>query len=349
MGIKVLIVDDSALVRKLLSEMLARDHEIEVVGAAADPYAAREKIKQLNPDVITLDVEMPRMDGVTFLRKLMHYSPTPTIIVSSLTQSNSPIALEALQAGAVEVLCKPGSAYSVGDMAVELIDKVKAAAKVDLKRMIKVRGVTRPPKVQTSLTQTTNKVIAIGTSTGGTEALRRILPTLPANSPGIVIVQHMPENFTRSFAQSLNNECAITVHEAESGESVVPGKALIAPGNFHMTLRRSGARYSVEIETGELVSRHRPSVDVLFESVAKYAGANAVGVIMTGMGNDGARGMALMHDAGAHTIAQDEESCVVFGMPGKAIEAGGVDEIVALDQIPAAMLRAAERSKGAAA
>lgn len=347
--IRVLIVDDSAIVRQVLSRELAKDPEIEVVGTAINPYVARDMIVELQPHVLTLDVEMPRMDGLTFLRKLMHYSPTPTIIVSSLTAANSPIALEALQAGAVEVLCKPGASYSVGDMAVELIDKVKAAAKVDLKRMMKLRGGTKPPKVQTALTETTNKVVAIGTSTGGTEALRRILPTLPANSPGIVIVQHMPESFTRSFAQSLDKECAITVHEAESGESVVPGKALIAPGNFHMSLRRSGARYSVEVETGELVSRHRPSVDVLFESVAKYAGANAVGVMMTGMGNDGARGMKLMHDAGAHTIAQDEESCVVFGMPGKAIEAGGVDEIVPLDEIPAAMLRAAARIRGSAA
>lgn len=343
--VRVLIVDDSALVRKILSEELARDPDIEVVGTATDPYVARDKIVQLKPDVVTLDVEMPRMDGLTFLRKLMKHYPLPVIVVSSLTKKGGDLALEALEAGAVDVMCKPGAAYTVGDMSVELIDKIKAAARVKVTR----RAVSSTPSsaqaapIRTmAMTRTTHKVIAIGASTGGTEALTALLRVLPADAPGIVIVQHMPEHFTRSFADRLNQLCAIEVKEAANDDTVMPGRALIAPGNYHMLLRRSGARYYVEVKSGPLVSRHRPSVDVLFKSTAQTAGRNAVGVILTGMGRDGAEGMKLMHDTGAKTIAQDEASCVVFGMPKEAIALGGVDFVLPLDQIPQKMLRLAE-------
>ncbi|HOK89203.1 MAG TPA: chemotaxis response regulator protein-glutamate methylesterase [Candidatus Hydrogenedentes bacterium] len=343
--VRVLIVDDSALVRKILSEELARDPDIEVVGTATDPYVARDKIVQLKPDVVTLDIEMPRMDGLTFLRKLMKHYPLPVIVVSSLTKKGGDLALEALEAGAVDVMCKPGAAYTVGDMSVELIDKIKAAARVKVTR----RAVSSTPSsaqaapIRTmAMTRTTHKVIAIGASTGGTEALTALLRVLPADAPGIVIVQHMPEHFTRSFADRLNQLCAIEVKEAANDDTVMPGRALIAPGNYHMLLRRSGARYYVEVKSGPLVSRHRPSVDVLFKSTAQTAGRNAVGVILTGMGRDGAEGMKLMHDTGAKTIAQDEASCVVFGMPKEAIALGGVDFVLPLDQIPQKMLRLAE-------
>lgn len=345
--IRVLIVDDSAVVRQVFSRELARDPLIEVVGTASNPYIARNKIVELEPDVLTLDVEMPRMDGITFLRKLMRHHPIPTVIVSSLTKESGALALEAMQAGAVEVLCKPGAAYKVDDMSRDLIHKVKAASRVRVDKRVP-RKESEPALERHSLTRTTNKIIAIGTSTGGTEALRRILPTLPANCPGILIVQHMPEHFTRSFADSLNRQCALEVREAEDGDSVVPGRALIAPGNYHILLSRSGARYHVKVKNGPFVSRHRPSVDVLFKSVAKVAGANAVGVIMTGMGDDGAAGLKEMQDAGAHTISQDEASCVVFGMPKRAIEFGGVDEILALDRIPKAIIAAVESEPSSA-
>lgn len=343
--IRVLIVDDSALVRKILSEELARDPEIEVVGTAMDPYIARDMIVQLKPDVITLDIEMPRMDGLTFLRKLMKHYPLPVIVVSSLTKKGGDLALEALEAGAVDVMCKPGAAYTVGDMSVELIDKIKAAARVRVTKRISVpvASVSAVPQQLTAMTRTTHKVIAIGASTGGTEALTALLRVLPADAPGIVIVQHMPEHFTRSFADRLNQLCAIEVKEAANDDTVMPGRALIAPGNYHMLLRRSGARYYVEVKSGPLVSRHRPSVDVLFKSTAQTAGKNAVGVILTGMGRDGAEGMKMMHDAGAKTIAQDEASCVVFGMPKEAIALGGADFVLPLDQIAQKMLRLAEQ------
>jgi two-component system, chemotaxis family, protein-glutamate methylesterase/glutaminase len=342
--VRVLIVDDSALVREILTRELSRDSDIEVVGAAPDPYIAREKIVALKPDVLTLDVEMPRMDGITFLRKLMRHLPVPTIVVSSLTPKGGDLALEALDAGAVEVMSKPGEAYSVGDMSVELIDKIKAAARVSVAKRepAKQKAAVQQPRL--SMTRTTNKVVAIGASTGGTEALTSVLTALPSNGPGIVIVQHMPEHFTRSFADRLNNLCAMTVKEAEDGDRVTPGKALIAPGNFHMLLRRSGAVYYVQVKSGPLVSRHRPSVDVLFKSVARYAGRNAVGVIMTGMGSDGAQGMKEMKDGGAVNIAQDEASCIVFGMPKEAIELGGTDHVVSLRNIPAKMLELAQTS-----
>lgn len=340
--IRVLIVDDSALVREILTRELSRDPSIEVVGAAPDPYIARDKIVTLKPDVVTLDVEMPRMDGITFLRKLMCHYPLPVIVVSSLTAKGGDLAMEALEAGAVEVMCKPGAAYSVGDMSVTLIDKIKAAAQVPVQR--RASGAKQAAHVvsRLSMTRTTNKVIAIGASTGGTEALREVLEALPANAPGIVIVQHMPEHFTRSFADRLNELCAIEVKEAEDGDTVVPGKALIAPGNYHLLLRRSGAVYFAQVKSGPLVSRHRPSVNVLFKSVAKFAGRNAVGVIMTGMGADGAEGMHEMKQAGALTIAQDEASCVVFGMPKEAIALGGVDHVVSLKDIPRKMLELAQ-------
>lgn len=343
--IRVLVVDDSAVVRQILSRELEKDRSIEVVGTATDPYVARDKIVKLKPDVLTLDVEMPRMDGITFLRKLMHYQPLPVVVVSSLTQAGGDLAMEAFEAGAVEVMCKPGAAYKVGDLTIELAQKIKAAAAADVTKQI-ASQVDRPPAPQkTALTKTTNKIIAIGTSTGGTEALRRVLPTLPSNSPGILIVQHMPAKFTQAFAESLNKECDLDVKEAKEGDTVTPGKVLLAPGNHHMTLTRSGAVYKAQIKDGPRVSGHRPSVDVLFKSVAKFAGNNAIGVIMTGMGADGAEGMKMMHDAGAYNISQNEDTCVVYGMPREAVQLGGVDKTVPLDQISRAIIKAVEESQ----
>lgn len=340
--VRVLIVDDSAMVRQILERELARDPMIEIVGAAPDPYVARDKIVELKPDVLTLDIEMPRMDGLTFLRKLMQHYPLPVIVVSSLTEAGGEMALEAMECGAVDVVCKPGAAYTIGDLSVELIDKIKAAARVIVSKRVPqtLRGAAASTRL--SLTKTTNKIVAIGASTGGTEALTSLLTALPANSPGIVIVQHMPANFTKSFADRLDQLCAMRVKEAETNDSVEPGRCLIAPGNYHMVLRRSGARYYVEIKSGPLVGRHRPAVNVLFKSVAQYAGRNAVGVILTGMGRDGADGMKLMHEHGAATIAQDEASCVVFGMPKEAIATGGVDHVLPLSGIPASILRYAQ-------
>jgi len=336
--IRVLVVDDSAVVRQVFAHELARDTSIEIVGTAPDPYVARDKIVELKPDVVTLDIEMPRMDGITFLRKLMRHYPLPVVIVSSLTPQGGDLAMEALEAGAVDVMCKPGAAYSVGDMSVELIDKIKAAAHV------KVTGEgAKSPRAATSaaplaLTRTTNKVLAVGASTGGTEALVQLLSQMPHNAPGMVVVQHMPEFFTRSFAERLNGISAMEVSEAVDGDRVIPGRALIARGNYHMLLRRSGATYVVQVKSGPLVSRHRPSVDVLFKSVARYAGSNAIGVIMTGMGSDGAQGLQEMRKNGARTIAQDEASCVVFGMPKVAIELGAAERVVPLDQIARTVL-----------
>ncbi len=337
--IRVLIVDDSAVVREILNRELARDPEIEVVGTAPDPYVARDKIVSLKPDVVTLDIEMPRMDGLTFLRKLMHYYPLPVIVVSSLTEHGSELAMEALDAGAVDIMCKPGTAYSVGDLSVELIDKIKAASRVRVRARAQVQSKASAPRL--SITRTTHKVIAIGASTGGTEALQTVLMAMPANAPGIVIVQHMPEHFTRAFAERLNGLCEIEVKESQDGDSVVPGRAIIARGNHHMLLRRSGARYYVEVKQGPLVCRHRPSVEVLFKSVARYAGRNAVGVIMTGMGGDGAQGLLEMRKEGAQTIAQDEASCIVFGMPKEAINLGAACHVIPLNQIARKILELA--------
>ncbi len=334
--IKVLIVDDSAIVRKILTEELSQEPDIEVVGTAPDPYVARDKIVFLKPDVITLDIEMPRMDGLTFLKKLMRYYPLPVIVVSSLTPEGSKMALEALENGAIEVLSKPGPAYSVGEMSHQLKEKIRAAAKVNLRRVqsTNLPKDPAPPIITKALSETTQKIIAIGASTGGTEAIKEILMKLPLNSPGIVIVQHMPPQFTTAFAERLNNLCQLEVKEAQDGDAVLNGRALLAPGNFHMLLRRSGSRYYVNIKDGPMVHHQRPAVDVLFHSVAQYAGPNAVGVILTGMGADGAEGLLKMKEAGARTIAQDEATCVVFGMPKEAIKRGAVDKVLPLELIP---------------
>ena len=334
--IKVLVVDDSAIVRKVFSTELSRESDIEVVGTAPDPFVARDKILKLEPDVVTLDIEMPRMDGITFLRKLMRYHPIPVIIVSSLTQAGSKLALEALSIGALEVISKPSTAYSVGDMSLQLADKIRAVASVRVQKREGDAGKApsgKEPVPVRFLAETTNKIIAIGASTGGTEALRVVLTGMPPNAPGIVVVQHMPAQFTSSFAERLDSLCEIRVKEAEDGDTVSNGLALIAPGNFHMLLKRSGARYYANIKTGPLVHHQRPAVDVLFQSVSQYAGSNAIGIILTGMGADGAAGLKSMKDAGARTIAQDEASCVVFGMPKVAIETGAVDKVVSLDKV----------------
>lgn len=338
--IKVLIVDDSAIVRKIFSEELSKYPDIEVVGVAPDPFVARDKIVNLKPDVITLDIEMPRMDGLTFLKKLMKYYPLPTIIVSSLTPKGGKLALDALDIGAVEVVAKPGGSYSVGDMGVQLAEKIRAASKARIigKRTGDAADSGRSESMK-SLAQTSHKVIAIGASTGGTEALKMVLTRMPPNSPGILVVQHMPANFTRAFAERLNSICEITVSEAKDNDSVTPGMALIAPGNFHMILRRSGSRYYVEVRNGPMVNHQRPAVDILFKSTARYAGANAIGIILTGMGSDGAEGLLEMKQTGAATIAQDEMSCVVFGMPKEAIRLNAVDKVLPLGEIASEIVR----------
>jgi two-component system, chemotaxis family, protein-glutamate methylesterase/glutaminase len=346
--IKVLIVDDSAIVRKIFSQELSKHPDISVIGVAPDPFVARDKIINLKPDVITLDIEMPRMDGLSFLRKLMKYHPLPAIIVSSLTPANSEMALEALEYGAVEVLAKPGGSYSVGDMSAQLAEKIRAAACV---RMRAATPTAEPvlhnsPGLSLALKRSTHKVIAMGASTGGTEALKCVLMAMPVNSPGIVIVQHMPPRFTTTFAERLNGLCQIEVREAKDGDAVLPGTALIAPGNFHMLLKRVGGTYYVEVKNGPLVFHQRPSVDVLFLSVARFAGANALGVIMTGMGRDGAAGLLEMKKAGAYTVAQDEASCVVFGMPKEAIRLGGAEKVASLPDIPRTLMNYLNSGKG---
>jgi len=332
--IRVLIVDDSAIVRKIFSEELSKFPDIEVVGTAPDPFVARDKIVRLRPDVITLDIEMPRMDGLTFLKKLMRHYPMPVIIVSSLTPKGGRLTLEAMDIGAVEVIGKPGGSYTVGDMSAQLAEKIRAASNV---RMVKKdsseESASASSKMIKALAKTSDKIIAIGASTGGTEALKTILTGMPPNSPGILIVQHMPAKFTTAFAERLNGLCRIRVKEAESDDFVSSGTALIAPGNYHMILRRSGARYYVEVKDGPMVHHQRPSVDILFKSTAQYAGPNSIGVILTGMGSDGAEGLLEMKRSGAKTIAQDEKSCVVFGMPKEAIKLGAVDMVVSLNQM----------------
>ncbi|ADK86129.1 response regulator receiver modulated CheB methylesterase [Desulfarculus baarsii DSM 2075] len=339
--IKLLIVDDSAVVRQVLSKSLADVPDIEVVGTATDPYVARDKIVKLEPDVITLDIEMPRMDGITFLRKLMQYKPMPVIIISSLTQKGGTLALEAIEAGAVEVLCKPGGSFSVGEMAEQLAEKIRAAAR-SRPRQAQAQAANQAapaPRLAPTDMDLTQKILAIGASTGGTEALKEVLTRLPGTVPGIVIVQHMPPKFTTAFAARLNGLCQFEVKEAEDGDSVFPGRCLIAPGNFHMLLRRSGARYHVNVMTGPMVHHQRPSVDVLFKSVAKSAGRNAVGVILTGMGADGADGLKLMREAGSPTFGQNEATCVVYGMPKAAFESGAVEKELPLDDIAGAVMR----------
>lgn len=333
--IKVLVVDDSAVVRKVFKEQLSKQKGIVVVGTAPDPYVARDKIVQLKPDVITLDIEMPRMDGITFLKKLMKHYPLPVIIVSSLTARGSKIALEAISLGALEVIAKPSAAYSVGDMSIQLGEKIKAVYGAKLISLATDKTGNKPMAAIESkaLSVTTNKIIAIGASTGGTEAIKKVLTMLPGNSPGVVVVQHMPAQFTTSFAERLDELCQMSVAEAKNGDTVTNGQVLIAPGNYHMLLKRSGARYYVDVKTGPLVHYQRPAADVLFKSVARYAGANALGIILTGMGKDGAAGMLSMKKAGAVNIAQDEQSSVVFGMPKEAINIGAVDHVQDIDTI----------------
>jgi two-component system chemotaxis response regulator CheB len=336
---KVLIVDDSAIVRKILSTQLDAHPSIEVIATAPDPYIARDKIVQLNPDVLILDVEMPRMDGVTFLKKLMKYHPMPVIIFSSLTPQGSKTAIEALASGAVEVLAKPGPSYSVGDACRQLCQTILAIPKGRFPKPVSVRNEPAGPVESASLLETTNKILAIGASTGGVQALTCVLSALPPDAPGTVVVQHMPAQFTHSFAERLNNECKVQVKEAQDGDSVIPGRVLIAPGGYHMVLQRSGANYYVSVKDGPAVCHQKPSVEVLFNSVAKYAGANAVGAILTGMGNDGAKGLLAMRQAGAHTIAQDEATCIVFGMPKEAIKLDAAEAVLPLDKIASALIQ----------
>lgn len=357
--IRVLIIDDSASVRQTLVSVLQSDPEIEVIGTASDPFMAAKRIQDEIPDVITLDVEMPRMDGITFLRKLMSQKPIPVVMCSSLTEQGTETLMQALEAGAVDVILKPkiGAADFLAEQGARICEAVKGAAQARLGRrsgaaagaapgeprkegrLVPQEKLTAdamlPPPSGKAMARTTEMVVCIGASTGGTEALRELLERLPANSPGIVIVQHMPEKFTAAFAKRLNGLCEVEVKEAVDGDPVLRGHVLIAPGDQHMLLERQGARYHVSVRPGPLVSRHRPSVDVLFRSAARSAGSNAMAVIMTGMGDDGARGMLEMHQAGAYTVAQDEASSVVFGMPKEAIARGGVDKILPLNLLAA--------------
>jgi two-component system chemotaxis response regulator CheB len=337
--VRVLIVDDSAVVRQLLARELGRDAAINVVGTAPDPYVARDKILQLKPDVITLDVEMPKMDGLTFLRKLMEHYPLPVVVLSSLTGKGTDTAVEALAAGAVDVLGKPGSAYALGDVGSQLAEMVKRAAHAKVRRpAASSAGAVRPA----SSLHTTNQVLAIGASTGGVQALTAVLTAFPADAPGTVIVQHMPIHFTASFAKRLDSICQVRVREARDGDAVIPGQVLIAPGGQHMLLQRSGARYGVTLRDGPLVFHQKPSVEVLFDSVAKYAGPNAVGAILTGMGADGAQGLLRMRKAGARTLAQDQATSVVFGMPQEAIKCGAAETVVALEEVAPTLLALAQ-------
>jgi two-component system, chemotaxis family, protein-glutamate methylesterase/glutaminase len=348
--IRVLIVDDSAVVRQTLCDVLQSDPEIEVIATAGDPFVAADRISEQVPDVITLDIEMPRMDGLTFLKKLMSQHPIPVVICSSLAEEGAQSTFRALEYGAVEIVTKPrlGTKQFLEDSRVALCEAVKAAAGARVRTLGPSHAVE--PKLTAdailspathAMAETTEKVVVIGASTGGTEALKTVLEAFPADTPGIVIVQHMPELFTRAFANRLDSLCNISVKEAETNDTVIRGRALIAPGNHHLLLKRSGARYYVEVKEGPLVCRHRPSVDVLFRSAARYAGQNAVGVILTGMGDDGARGMLEMKEAGAATIAQDEATSVVFGMPNEAIKRGAADEILPLGAIAGCILKRA--------
>lgn len=346
--IKVIVVDDSAVVRQVNRETLQRERDIDVIAVCPDPVAAWDKMLKEWPDVVVTDIEMPRMDGIAFLKRIMAERPTPTVVCSSLTEEGALTTMEALAAGAVAIITKPklGVKQFLQDAGDDLVSAVRAASRANMSRL---RGTRRnaavtgkpapPPKVAAfapnagALHETTDKVVAIGTSTGGTQALETVLTRLPATCTGIIVVQHMPEKFTALFAQRLNGLCAMEVREAQDGDRVIPGRVLIAPGGRHMQLQRSGAQYRVHVTDGPLVNRHRPSVDVLFRSVGKVAGRSALGIIMTGMGDDGARGLKEMRDAGAQTIAEDESTCVVFGMPKAAIDQGGVSRIVPLDGI----------------
>lgn len=347
--IRVLVVDDSAVVRQVMTSILGEAPGIRVIGAAPDPIFAMERMRREWPDVITLDVEMPRMDGITFLKKVMAERPTPVVICSSLAQSGAETTMQALAAGAVSIITKPhlGLKSFLEDSAADVVSAVRGAARANLRALARAQhqvaakltaDAVLPPPGSQAMAQTTERLVAIGTSTGGTQALEVLLTALPRVSPGMVIVQHMPEKFTASFAQRLNSLCEIEVLEAQDGQRVIPGRALIAPGGKHMMVKRSGAQYVVEVRDGPLVNRHRPSVDVLFRSVARFAGKNAMGIIMTGMGDDGARGLKEMHDAGAYTLAQDEASCVVYGMPKEAVKLGGVDRSLPLTSLAGALL-----------
>ncbi len=342
--IKVLVVDDSAVIRKILSSSLNKYKDIEVIGTAPDPFVARNRILQLKPDVITLDVEMPRMDGITFLNKLMTHYPIPTIMVSSLTQKGCDATLKALEVGAIDFVAKPTSRFGndVENVIGELYTKIKYASKVKVKnRPKRANGNGNHPQTKESnytVFKGTNKVIFIGASTGGTEALKDVLIKMPPNSPAIAIVQHMPEMFTKAFAERMNSLCSISVKEGKNGDSLVQGQAIIAPGNYHMSIKRNGAMYRIETNQNAPIHHQRPAVDVLFDSAAKYVGPNAIGVIMTGMGSDGATGLLNMKESGAKTIAQDQDSCVVFGMPKEAIKLGAADKVVPLNTIPANIL-----------
>ena len=352
--LKVLIVDDSAVVRQTLSQIISSDPDLEVMGTASDPFFAAKKIAESVPDVITLDVEMPRMDGLTFLKKIMSQHPIPVVIISSLTETGTETGIRALEFGAVDIITKPqmNTKQFFEESKIRICDAIKAAggAKIVRRRFTESQVMVVEPKLSAdavlpkggpghSMLKTTEIVIAVGASTGGTEAITVFLKALPPDCPGIVIVQHMPEKFTTSFANRLNEICKITVKEAKDGDSVIRGQALIAPGNYHMLLKRSGAKYYVEVTEGALVNRHRPSVDVLFRSTARYAGSNAIGILMTGMGDDGAKGLLEMKEAGARTVAQDEKSCVVFGMPKEAIKLGAADKILPLESMAAYILK----------
>lgn len=339
--IKVLVIDDSALIRSVLKDIINREPDMECVGAAPDPLVARDMIKALRPQVLTLDVEMPKMDGLDFLERLMRLRPIPVVMVSTLTEVDSEVAFRALELGAVDFIAKPklDIARGMEEYAISITDKIRAAAQAQVRRSALSQPIPERQTADAVLSSaawrfsSAEKIVVIGASTGGTEALKEILVSLPADSPGVLIAQHMPENFTKSFAKRMDGLCKLSVKEAEENERILPGHAYIAPGNMHLLLKRNGARYGIELNQGVLVNRHRPSVDVLFRSVANVAGSNALGIILTGMGKDGAQGMLEMRQAGAHTIAQDEESCVVFGMPKEAIALGGVSEVLPLRNI----------------
>ena len=350
--IRVLVIDDSAVVRQVLSEILNSDPNIEVVGTATDPYVARDKIKQLNPDVLTLDVEMPKMDGITFLRNLMRLHPMPVVMVSTLTESSADVTFQALEIGAVDYITKPkiDFIHEINHYADEIIAKVHMAKKARIrpytKRNEPVLNVTERYSADVVISKsskprhfrTTDKIIAIGASTGGTEAIREVLEVLPPDTPGIVITQHIPPGFSARFAMRLNTQCQISVREAKDGDQVLPGSAFVAPGDKHLLLERDGAHYICRLNDGPPVNRHKPSVDVLFRSVAQKAGTNAIGIILTGMGDDGAKGLLEMKEAGAHTIAQDEKTSVVWGMPGEAVKLGGANEVLGLGKVALALL-----------
>lgn len=346
--IKVLVVDDSAIVRKLLAEAIAAEIDMEVIGTAPDPYVARDKILALRPDVLTLDIEMPRMDGLTFLKKIMQFHPMPVIIISSLAQSSCEISLEALRYGAVDVMAKPSGPYSIGELREVLPGKLRAAAGARVRRT-ETPAAAPPSTPRPALAPTAfhrDTVIAIGASTGGTEAIHDVLVQLPSNTPAMVVTQHIPRQFSASFAARLNRVCAFEVKEASDGDEVRAGRALVAPGDYHMVLRRTGSTYRVQLHDGPKVCYQRPAVDVMFASVAAAARQNAVGVLLTGMGSDGAQGLLTMRNAGARTIAQDEATCVVYGMPREAFRMGGVQRVVPLPAIPAAILKEASLLAG---